>query len=130
MYIANFTPTDPLHIASTPLSPPLLQGGINDKFALGGRRAMSHYLNRVALVDLNFTSLPRDGKSSPTKWVAHDGGHLSPRMFVDHSANCTKKAGCSAQTPRLDPKLAASVYDRTSTPSFLHLSPRIPARVS
>ena len=60
---------------------------------------MSHYLNRVSLVDLNFTTIPRDGKSSPTRWVAREGGHLSPRLFEDHAANCTKKAGCSEQAP-------------------------------
>ena len=38
------------------------QGGLNDKFAIGGRRGMAHYLNRVDLVDLNFSRIPRDAK--------------------------------------------------------------------
>ncbi|KAL1519724.1 hypothetical protein AB1Y20_023234 [Prymnesium parvum] len=48
-------------------------GGINDKFALGTRRAMTTYLNRVRLFDvLNMSTLVRrtaDMKRSPAKWT-------------------------------------------------------------
>mmetsp|Transcript_26490 Transcript_26490/g.60509 ORF Transcript_26490/g.60509 Transcript_26490/m.60509 type:complete len:231 (-) Transcript_26490:302-994(-) len=53
------------------------QGGLNDKFALGGRAAMAQYLNRVSLVDLNFSTISRviNRTSAPSKF-AHARAHF------------------------------------------------------
>ena len=68
-------------------------GGIGDKFAVGTRRAMSTYLNRVHLFDnLDMTRLARrttDMKKTPAKWVC--GANLL--------RNCSKAEPCCWPAP-------------------------------
>ena len=82
-------------------------GGINDKFAVGTRRAMAVYLNRVHLIDsLKMIKLPRrsaDMRKSPAKWTcgansARNCSNTEPCCWASplsqerqHLPNCTGK---------------------------------------
>jgi len=68
-------------------------GGINDKFAVGTRRAMSTYLSRVRLFEeLDMTQLARrssDLKKSPAKWICG----------ANEQRNCSKGEPCCWPAP-------------------------------
>jgi len=74
------------------------QGGLCDKFAFGTRRAMSTYLHRYDLIDLNFSAVPRNSRSQASQWTCAadaDGRQVcTPRPFADTASLCKKSAGC------------------------------------
>ena len=65
---------------------------------------MSYYLNRLDLIDLNYSAVPRNSKGQVSSWnCAHQGGAANlglekdvctPKRFVDIASTCKKKAGC------------------------------------
>ena len=59
---------------------------------------MSSYLNRYDLIDLNFSSMPRNAKGQASVWdCSHDplGRQVcKPKPFADTAARCVKRAGC------------------------------------
>ena len=74
------------------------QGGMCDKFAFGSRRAMSIYLHRYDLIDLNFSAVPRSNKNAASLWsCANDAAGrqvCKPKRFVDTVGQCKKSSGC------------------------------------
>jgi hypothetical protein len=69
--------------------------------SFGTRNAMRAYLNRVDLLDLNFSAVPRNGKAQASTWSCHNGGGgtqpksvCTPKRLVDVAHECKKKAGC------------------------------------
>lgn len=73
------------------------QGGVNDKFAIGDRRAMAAYLDRVLLIDsFNASTVGRSAHRRPDEWNCGNGT-CTPKPFCDHqddSQPCTRRYGC------------------------------------
>mmetsp|Transcript_27723 Transcript_27723/g.62737 ORF Transcript_27723/g.62737 Transcript_27723/m.62737 type:complete len:385 (+) Transcript_27723:542-1696(+) len=68
--------------------------GVNDKFAVGTRKAMGIYLNRVHLIDkLRMKELPRrsavDMRKTPAKWICG----------ANPERNCSKSEPCCWASP-------------------------------
>lgn len=73
------------------------QAGLCDKFAFGTRAAMHKYLNRVDLISLNFSAVPRNRQGLAAAWSCADRDKkqvCNPKPFADTAALCTKRAGC------------------------------------
>jgi len=73
------------------------QAGLCDKFAFGTRRAMHSYLNRLDLIHLNYSAIPRNRQGQAATWSCTTIGTKQiciPKPFVDVAAQCPKRAGC------------------------------------
>jgi len=101
------------------------QGGLCDKFAFGTRNAMRFYLNRLDLVDLNYSAVPRNAKSQLSQWAcASTGGRLpkqvcTPKPFVDVASACTKVRARRAPNPAITRTRARRCYAHVHATVFM-----------
>jgi len=75
------------------------RGGMCDKYAFGGRRAMAYYLNRVDLVGLNYSSIPRGRGGESASWRCHQHDESNKQLcavrpIVNVADQCKKRSGC------------------------------------